>query len=244
MTENFYVTTPIYYVNGSPHIGHAYTSIAADVLARFNRLDGRDVFFLTGVDEHGQKVEKAAATEGQSPQAYVDRLAADFRLMSDELDVSYDDFIRTTEGRHRKACEFLWQKLVASDQIYLGSYSGWYSIRDEAFYAEDELVRRPDGGFQAPTGAGCRLGVGAVLLLQAFSMAGHAPRPARGAARFRQSAVEAQRGSRVRQVGVEGPFGQSDELPVGHRGSGRSGPRHVCLVRCPHQLHLGVGLAR
>ncbi len=153
MSDEYYITTPIYYVNGSPHIGHAYTSIAADVLARFNRLDGRDVFFLTGVDEHGQKVEKAAASAGMSPQAYVDQLASEFRSVSDELEISYDDFLRTTESRHRRACEFLWNRLAAAGEIYLGSYSGWYSVRDETFYSEDELIRLDDGRLKAASGA-------------------------------------------------------------------------------------------
>ena len=153
MKAKYYVTTPIYYVNGSPHIGHAYTSIAADVLARFNRLDGKNVFFLSGVDEHGQKVEKAAAAAGLAPQLFVDNLADEFRAITGRLDISVDDFIRTTEHRHRIACVALWNMLVDAGQIYLGSYSGWYSVRDEAFYTEDELVSSEGGGRFAPTGA-------------------------------------------------------------------------------------------
>ena len=102
MTQSFYITTPIYYVNGAPHIGHAYTSIAADVMARFKRLDGYDVFFLTGTDEHGQKVEQAAAAAGIDPQTFTDRVSADFRAMTDAMGVSYDDWIRTTEPRHKR----------------------------------------------------------------------------------------------------------------------------------------------
>ena len=149
----FYITTPIYYVNGAPHIGHAYTSIAADVLARWARLDGRDVFFLTGTDEHGQKVAKAAADRGESPQSYVDAISADFRAMAEGLDVSFDDFIRTTEERHKRACAAFWQRLTDAGQIYEGSYEGWYSVRDEAFWGEDELTRTEDGSVVAPTGA-------------------------------------------------------------------------------------------
>jgi methionyl-tRNA synthetase len=151
--STFYITTPIYYVNGAPHIGHAYTSIAADVLARWKRLDGYDVFLLTGTDEHGQKVEKAAADNGMRPQAWVDGIAADFRDMADRMGVSYDDFIRTTEERHKLACAELWRRIAASDAIYLGGYEGWYAVRDEAFYNEDELVLRPDGTRVAPSGA-------------------------------------------------------------------------------------------
>jgi methionyl-tRNA synthetase len=153
MTERYFITTPIYYVNASPHIGHAYTSIAADVLARWKRLDGFDVFFLTGTDEHGQKVEKAAAEAGLDPQSFADRVAADFRDMADRMNVSYDDFIRTTEPRHTVSCTALWRKLEEAGQIYPGHYEGWYAVRDEAFYAEGELTTRADGTRVAPSGA-------------------------------------------------------------------------------------------
>jgi methionyl-tRNA synthetase len=153
MTKPYFLTTPIYYVNGAPHIGHAYTSVAADVLARWKRLDGYDVFFLTGTDEHGQKVEQAARAAGQEPQALVDRFSAEFRRMSDAMGVSYDDFIRTTEERHKASCAVLWQRLVDAGQIYLGAYEGWYAIRDEAFYNEDELTTAADGSRRAPSGA-------------------------------------------------------------------------------------------
>ena len=153
MTERFYVTTPIYYVNGAPHIGHAYTSVAADVLARWHRLAGREVFFLTGTDEHGQKVEKAAHDAGLPPQAFADQVAAQFQAMSALMGLSNDDFIRTTESRHRVACQALWRRLVDAGEIYLGAYEGWYAVRDEAFYDEAELVTRADGSRAAPTGA-------------------------------------------------------------------------------------------
>jgi methionyl-tRNA synthetase len=153
MTERLYVTTPIYYVNGAPHIGHAYTSIAADVMARWARLEGRDVFFLTGTDEHGQKVEKAARDAGLAPQAFADGVSAQFRAVADALDVSYDDFIRTTEDRHKRACTVLWERIAAKGDIYLGEYEGWYAVRDEDFYGEDELTVLADGTRIAPTGA-------------------------------------------------------------------------------------------
>ena len=114
MSQRYYVTTPIYYVNGAPHIGHAYTSIAADVMARWKRLDGFDVFFLTGTDEHGQKVEKAAADAGVDPQTFVDRISADFRDMTDKMGVSYDQWIRTTEERHKISCAELWRRIAAN----------------------------------------------------------------------------------------------------------------------------------
>jgi methionyl-tRNA synthetase len=144
----FYVTTPIYYVNDSPHIGHAYTTIACDAIARFMRLDGRSVRFLTGTDEHGQKVEKAAGDAGTDPQTFTDQVSERFRGLAPVLNVSNDDFIRTTEARHRRAVEALWRRLIERDEIYLGTYVGWYAVRDEAFYAENEIV---DG--KAPSGA-------------------------------------------------------------------------------------------
>ena len=153
MTRRYYVTTPIYYVNGAPHIGHAYTSIAADVMARWKRLDGFEVFFLTGTDEHGQKVEKAAADAGVDPQTFVDRISADFRDMTDKMGVSYDQWIRTTEERHKVSSAELWRRIAANGHIYLGHYEGWYAVRDEAFYDDEELTTRPDGTKTAPSGA-------------------------------------------------------------------------------------------
>ena len=153
MTKRFYVTTPIYYVNGAPHIGHAYTSIAADVLARFKRMDGFDVFFVTGTDEHGQKVEQAAAAGGLDPQAYADKISRDFRDMTDAMGVSYDDWIRTTEQRHKESCAELWKRIEAAGDIYLGHYEGWYAVRDEAFYDDDELKLNNAGEKVGPTGA-------------------------------------------------------------------------------------------
>ena len=150
MTEakTYYVTTPIYYANDVPHIGHVYTMVACDALARFMRLDGRDVMFLTGTDEHGQKVEKAAIAAGEDTQAFVDRVSQRFRDLRGPMALTNDDFIRTTEDRHTASVQQLWRELVKRDEIYLGTYAGWYSVRDEAFYAEQELV---DG--IAPTGA-------------------------------------------------------------------------------------------
>jgi methionyl-tRNA synthetase len=149
----YYVTTPIFYVNGDPHIGHAYTAIAADVLARFKRLDGYAVHFLSGTDEHGQKVEKAARDAGLEPQAFTDEISNKFRAMEAALGVSTDDFIRTTEARHKHGTIVLWRLLRERDQIYLGHYEGWYAVRDEDFYNEDELVTLDDGTKLAPTGA-------------------------------------------------------------------------------------------
>jgi methionyl-tRNA synthetase len=146
--KNFYITTPIYYVNDRPHIGHAYTSVACDVLARFSRLSGKNVKFLTGTDEHGQKVEKSAEVAGIAPQEFVDNVSQYFRDLTGVMNISNDDFIRTTEPRHKKAAQGLWKKMQDNGHIYLGAYSGWYSVRDEAYYQESELVSG-----KAPTGA-------------------------------------------------------------------------------------------
>jgi len=153
MAEPYYITTPIYYVNDDPHIGHAYTTLACDVLARFKRMDGYSVHFLTGTDEHGQKVEKAAEVAGMDPQSFTDQVSQNFRELSERMNFSEDDFIRTTEDRHTRACQALWQKLKTSGDIYLGSYAGWYAVRDEAFYAESELNVGADGQMLAPSGA-------------------------------------------------------------------------------------------
>lgn len=146
--RKYYITTPIYYVNDIPHIGHAYTTIAADMLARFKRLDGYDVFFLTGTDEHGQKVEKAAREAGVTPQDFVDKVSQDFRDLYPILDASPDIFIRTTESRHIHAAQALWRHLEERGYIYKSVYAGWYAVRDEAFYAETELIEG-----KAPSGA-------------------------------------------------------------------------------------------
>ena len=148
----FYITTPIYYVNDKPHLGHAYTTLACDAVARFMRLDGRDVRFLTGTDEHGQKVEKSAAAAGEGTQAFTDRVSQNFRDLAVAMNYSNDDFIRTTEPRHKHACQVLWEAIAERGHIYLDTYAGWYSVRDEAFYAEDELTEA-DGRRIAPSGA-------------------------------------------------------------------------------------------
>jgi methionyl-tRNA synthetase len=147
-----YFTTPIYYVNDRPHIGHAYTSLATDVMARWARLAGHEVFFLTGTDEHGQKVEKAAQDAGMDPQAFTDQVSRHFRDLAATMGFSNDDFIRTTEPRHKATCQALWEELARRDEIYLGHYEGWYAVRDEAFYGPDEIEER-DGKRFAPTGA-------------------------------------------------------------------------------------------
>ena len=139
MQNNFYITTPIYYPSGSPHIGHAYSSIIADVFARFKRLDNFKVFFLTGTDEHGLKIQKSAEKNNLDPLVFCNKISKVFKNLSKSLNLSNDDFIRTTEARHHKAVIHLWNKLVKSGDIYLSKYKGWYSVSDEAYYNPDEI---------------------------------------------------------------------------------------------------------
>jgi methionyl-tRNA synthetase len=146
--NNFYITTPIYYVNGPAHIGHAYTNIIADVIARFKRLDSKNVMFLTGTDEHGQKIFRSAEKQNLTPQEFVDNIVPNFKYLWEKMGCTYDYFIRTTDVSHKEFVRGIWQQMINKGYIYLGKYSGWYAVRDEAFYAESELV---DG--KAPTGA-------------------------------------------------------------------------------------------
>ncbi|GFE58156.1 methionine--tRNA ligase [Geobacter sp. AOG1] len=140
MSRTFYVTTPIYYVNDVPHIGHAYTTLAADVLARYKKLQGYEVFFLTGTDEHGQKVEKAANAAGETPLELADRVVKRFQSLWEKLDVSYSDFIRTTQERHKSGVTHLFEKVLAQGDIYLGEYEDWYCTPCETFWTETQLI--------------------------------------------------------------------------------------------------------
>ena len=139
MKKSFYITTPIYYPSAKPHMGHAYSSISADVIARFKRLENYKVNFLTGTDEHGQKIQKAAEKENKNPQEFCDQISKIFFDLTKTLNLSNTDFIRTTEQRHYDTVKHLWSLLQKNDQIYLSKYSGWYSVSDEAFYTQDEI---------------------------------------------------------------------------------------------------------
>ena len=139
MKDKFYITTPIYYPSGKPHMGHAYSSISADFFARFKRIQGFDVFFLTGTDEHGQKIQRAAKENNMEPKDFCDKISKNFYDLSKTLNLSNNDFIRTTEDRHKKSVTNLWKILESKGEIYLSKYSGWYSVSDEAFYNEDEI---------------------------------------------------------------------------------------------------------
>ena len=150
--EKFYITTAISYPNGRPHIGHAYELIATDAIARFQRLDGRDVMFLTGTDEHGIKMVQTARKEGVTPRELADRNAEEFKRMAAALNASNDDFIRTSEARHYAASQAIWKAMEANGDIYKGGYAGWYSVRDEAYYGEEETEVRADGVRYGPQG--------------------------------------------------------------------------------------------
>ena len=145
MNKRFYITTAIDYVNGQPHLGHAYEKIVADVIARSRRSFGQEVFFLTGLDEHGQKVQQAAQAEGKSPQIYCDELAADWKAFAKKLELTNDDFVRTTESRHKEFVQAILAKLYAAGQFYKATYEGFYSTREETFLTEKD--RLPDGTF-------------------------------------------------------------------------------------------------
>src|SRR5690606_39189364 len=148
----FYITTAISYPNGAPHIGHAYEAMATDAIARFMRLDGHDVYFLTGTDEHGIKMKQTAAREGLEARALADRNTPLFQKMAAALGCSNDDFIRTSEPRHHVASQAIWKRMREAGDIYKDTYAGWYSVRDEAYYAESETEVRDDGLRYGPQG--------------------------------------------------------------------------------------------
>ena len=151
--NNFYITTPIYYPSGDPHMGHAYSSILADVFARFKRNDNNNVFFLTGTDEHGLKIQTAARKSGLDPLLYCDKISLIFKDLTTKLNLSNDDFIRTTEKRHHKSVSDLWDRLVKSGDIYLSKYKGWYSVSDEAYYNSDEIIEKNGKKFSTFSGS-------------------------------------------------------------------------------------------
>ena len=153
MNKNFYITTPIYYPSGKPHMGHAYSSIIADIFARFKRLENYNVLFLTGTDEHGQKIQKEAEKNNKNPKDFCDELSETFRLLTKTLNLSNNDFIRTTEKRHHRSAIEIWNRLVKSGDIYLDKYCGWYSVSDEAYYDEDEIEEKDGKKFCITSGS-------------------------------------------------------------------------------------------
>ena len=153
MSDNFYITTPIYYPSAKPHMGHAYSSIVADFFARFKRIQGFDVFYLTGTDEHGQKIERAAKENKKEPLEFCDEISKTFKDLTKILNLSNNDFIRTTEDRHKKSAISVWNKLEKKGEIYLSKYSGWYSVSDEAFYSDDEIEEINGNKIAKPSGS-------------------------------------------------------------------------------------------
>jgi len=153
MGKNYYITTPIYYPSAKPHMGHAYTSIIADFFARFKRIDGFNVHFLTGTDEHGLKIQRAAENKGIAPLEFCNQISQTFRHLSKTLNLSNTDFIRTTEERHKKTVQHLWTELEKNNDIYLSKYSGWYSVSDEAFYSEDEIINKDENKIAEASGS-------------------------------------------------------------------------------------------
>jgi len=152
MADPFYISTAINYPNGRPHIGHAYEAIAADAIARYQRLRGRDVFFQTGTDEHGLKMAQTARERGIAPAELAAEMSGLFRQMDEVLNISFDRFIRTTEPDHHRASQAIWRAMEANGDLYLGRYEGWYSVRDEAFYDEKELSEGEGGARLSPQG--------------------------------------------------------------------------------------------
>ena len=142
MNKNYYITTPIYYPSAKPHMGHAYSSIVADFFARFKKMDDFNVHFLTGTDEHGLKIQRSAEKQNKDPKSFCDEISKIFEDLTNTLNLSNTDFIRTTEDRHIKSVQNLWKILEDNKQIYLSKYSGWYSVSDEAFYNEDEVEEK------------------------------------------------------------------------------------------------------
>jgi methionyl-tRNA synthetase len=153
MNKNYYITTPIYYPSGKPHMGHAYSSIIADFFARFKRMDGYDVHFLTGTDEHGLKIQRSAEKKNINPLEFCNDISQTFRNLSETLNLSNTDFIRTTEERHKNTVQHLWTILEKNDDIYLSKYSGWYSVSDEAFYNKDEIIKKDGNNIATTSGS-------------------------------------------------------------------------------------------
>ncbi len=151
--KNFYITTPIYYPSGKPHMGHAYSSIVADIFARFKRLEGKNVFYLTGTDEHGLKIQREAEKNNKDPKLFCDEISQKFKDLTKILNLSNDDFIRTTEKRHYNSVKEIWNRLVDSGDIYLSKYKGWYSVSDEAYYDEDEIIDKDNKKISKSSGS-------------------------------------------------------------------------------------------
>ena len=235
MTKPFYITTAISYPNGRPHVGHAYEAIATDAIARWKRLEGREVRFLTGTDEHGLKMAQTARDRGIEPRALADEMSATFQEMTAVLNISHDRFIRTTDADHYAASVAIWEAMKANGDIYLGRYEGWYSVRDEAFYDEKELVEG-EGGEAFAAGHAGRMDGGGKLVLPAFRLSGPASRPLRSQPGLHPPRRAPQRGDELREGRAVRSVDLADQLRLGRASSRCTRPCDVCLGRCAHQL--------
>ena len=233
----YYITTAISYPNGPPHIGHAYEVIATDAIARFMRLDGYDVFFLTGTDEHGQKIQQTAAREGLTPRQLLDRNVPLFEAMVKRLECSNTDFIHTTERRHHISSEAIWQRMHEAGDIYLDKYSGWYSVRDEAYYAEDETeLSEQNGRVAIKTGTPVewvaeesyffRLSAYQDKLLKLYA-----------AAELCVAEGAAERSRKLRARRPAGSVHLAHDIRLGRSRPRKQRPHHVCVGRRAHELH-------
>ena len=244
MSERFYITTAIPYANGAPHIGHAYERLATDAIQRFMRLDGRDVLFVTGMDEYGLKVQQTAAKDGVSPQEFVDAVAEKFYAMGEILNARADDIVRTTQPRHARSVQEIWRRMEANGDIYLSKYSGWYSVRDEAYFGEEELSDGPDGQKLAPSGAPVEWVEEESYFFRLSDYARKAHRPLRGQPRLRHPGKVPQRDRRLRQARALRPLDQPHQFQLGRAGPRRPQARDVRLGRRLDQLHHRDGLPR
>ena len=232
----YYITTAISYPNDAPHIGHAYEAVATDALARFRRLQGRDVFFLTGTDEHGIKMLQTAKAQGITAAELADRNTPKFREMVRVLDCSNDDFITTREERHARACQELWRRMQAAGDIYLDKYAGWYSVRDEAYYDESELKEAADGRKLSPQGTPVewveeesyffKLSAYQDRLLAYYDVP----------SRVHRARHAGERGEELRARRLAGSLDLAHDLRLGHPRAGRPEAHHVCVGRRAHQL--------
>ena len=242
--NSFYITTAIAYPNGAPHIGHAYEAIATDALARFQRLDGKDVFFLTGTDEHGLKMIQTAEAEKLTPMEVATRNAQRFKEMDQRLNISFDRFIRTTEEQHHRSSQEIWNRMVANGDIYLDSYSGWYSVRDEAYYAEEETTLGEDNVRRGPQGSPVEWVEEKSYFFRLSAYQDRLLRALRVAAGFHRAGFAQERSGQLRQRRIARPFDFAHHLRLGRQGARRSRARDVCLGRCAHQLHHRRRLSR
>ena len=234
----YYVTTAISYPNGVPHIGHAYEAIATDAIARFMRLDGYDVYFLTGTDEHGQKIQQTAAREGLTARELVERNVPSFQAMVERMNCSNDDFIRTTQDRHHAASKAIWEKMEANGDIYLAKYAGWYSVRDERYFAEDETRLNEQG-----TRLAIETGTPVEWVEEEsyfFKLSAYQDKLLDLYAKQPDFVLPKERLNEVASFVQRRPAGSVDlahHLRLGRARAGQRQAHHVCVGRCADELH-------